>query len=332
MAKENKKFNKNLAFMFIVPVLVIVVTMSIMGVTFAWFTHAEQTTIASLNLSTSQTFQMTFEIAANTKLDEYEQPYVYNGQTAFDENGLLVTEVHALEQKHYDRNSEQWQKYMNDQAFVAPFVLTLDTNRYAQDGKTIEKQHAVDFNCVIETVSIRNEKNPGIAINLPNNNGTPDDTTDDISSEDIKLGFTWYISGGPQGQLYTPYGRIYSTTPTSSQYAGTILGENGKGYDWLTQRPTVGFNSAQEGSQQGFTFNIVFAPEILYWKQYGSNQVVTDSTSGVPEYNETARDIYGDVFQSAKWNAINRYSAIVYSGSTYSFTVLLTVTTVSEVA
>ena len=72
MAKENKKFNKNLAFMFIVPVLVIVVTMSIMGVTFAWFTHAEQTTIASLNLSTSQTFQMTFEIAANTKLDEYE--------------------------------------------------------------------------------------------------------------------------------------------------------------------------------------------------------------------------------------------------------------------
>ena len=62
MAKKTKKFNKNLAFMFIVPVLVIVVTMSIMGVTFAWFTQAEQTSIATINMSVAETFQITFDV------------------------------------------------------------------------------------------------------------------------------------------------------------------------------------------------------------------------------------------------------------------------------
>lgn len=329
MAKANKKFNKNLAFMFIVPVLVIVVTLSIMGVTFAWFTHAEQTTIATINISTKETFQMTFEIAANTKNDAYDQPYVYNGQTAFDENGLLVTAVHAAEAGLVN-GSEQWQKYMNDQAFVAPFALNLDTNKYASDGKTIEQKYAVDFNCIIESVHIKNPKNPAITIDLPNNNGTPEDMEDDITVEDIKMGFTWYISGGPNEQLYTPYGRLNATAPTNPNGTpannGTILGANGQPYDWSVPIATTGFNSAVEGTN-GFTFNIVFAPEILFWKQFGS----------VDDYNQTANDIYKDaqgnsLFKSDKWNAINRYSSIIYSGSTYSFTVLLTVTKVTEVA
>ena len=82
MAKETKKFNKNLAFMIMVPVLVIVVTMSIMGVTFAWFTHADQTTIATIDLSTSQSFSMTFDIVTDengysTERDDYQQIYQY---------------------------------------------------------------------------------------------------------------------------------------------------------------------------------------------------------------------------------------------------------------
>ena len=45
------------------------------------------------------------------------------------------------------------------------------------------------------------------------------------------------------------------------------------------------------------------------------------------------KDAQGNsLFKSDKWNAINRYSSIIYSGSTYSFTVLLTVTKVTEVA
>ena len=95
MAKEKRKFNKNLALMCIVPVLVLVVTMSIMGVTFAWFNDADETTIATIDLSVSKTFEMTFEIATNTLDDER---YIYKGETAYDSNGLLVTDVHAREE------------------------------------------------------------------------------------------------------------------------------------------------------------------------------------------------------------------------------------------
>ena len=86
MAKEKRKFNKNLALMCIVPVLVLVVTMSIMGVTFAWFNDADETTIATIDLSVSKTFEMTFEIATNTLDDER---YIFNGITVNKENAWL---------------------------------------------------------------------------------------------------------------------------------------------------------------------------------------------------------------------------------------------------
>ena len=327
MAKEKRKFNKNFALMCIVPVLVLVVTMSIMGVTFAWFNEAEQTTIAKLSLSTTQTFKMTFDIGAElneTKYEDYQNQlrYIYKGQTAYDKEGLLVTPVHAIEHYGYEDDSLQYKNYLNDKAFEAPFALKLDTNGYAEDGKTIVKEYAVDFNCVIESVHIYNSENQAIEIKLPND-GKPDDPSDDITPDDIKLGFTWYISGGQEGQWYTPYGRVYSTTPTNpngeNPNYGTIVNDDDSPYDWDTNRPTTAFNSNVEGSN--FTFNIVFAPEKLFWKQYGS----------VDDYNQTASDVYGDLFKSDKWNAINRYSSIIYSGSTYSFTVLLTVTTVTEV-
>ena len=327
MAKDKKTFNKNLMIMCIVPVLVLVVTMSIIGVSYAWFSDADETKIATLSLSTAETFQMTFEIVTkedhtSTKVDNYQNAYVYNGQTAFDENGMLITAIHADEYKHYVRDDELWQKYMNDQAFIAPFELKLDTNTYRTDGGETKFIHSneVDFNCKIDSVHIQNSKNSAIEINLPGNNGTPDDTTDDISVDDIKLGFTWFISGGPDGQLYTPYGRVYSTSPTTASRNGSIVCD-----DWTVPIATSGFNSDEEGNT--FTFNIVFAPEILYWKQYGSNEVKNEK-AGVAEYNETATDIYPTTFQTAKWDAINRYSSIIYSGSTYSFTVLLTVTKV----
>jgi hypothetical protein len=187
MAKEKRKFNKNFALMCIVPVLVLVVTMSIMGVTFAWFNDAEQTTIATLSLSTTQTFKMTFDIGAElneTKYEDYQNQlrYIYKGQTAYDKNGLLVTPVHAIEHYGYEDDSLQYKTYLNDQAFVAPFELKLDTNGYAEDGKTIVKKYAVDFNCVIEGVHIYNNENQAIEIKLPNN-GKPDDTSDDVLVE-----------------------------------------------------------------------------------------------------------------------------------------------------
>ena len=311
MAKETKKFNKNLVMMIVVPVLVMTVTMGIIGVSFAWFNDAEQTTIATLDLSTSETFQMTFEIDQYSQIfdQENQRRYIYAGQTAFDKNGLLVTDVHAREILGYtDVDSRQYKNYMNDQAFVVPFNLRMDTNGYE-----------VDFTCIIESVEVSKEGSEAAGIYLPTNNGTEDDTTDDITVEDIKLGFTWYISAG--NTWYTPYGTISATTPTDQ--STTIPSMNIA--DWTKHSLNTDFQATldQENTDKAnFAFNIVFAPEILFWQQYGS----------LTEYKQTASDVYGSVYKSDKWNAINRYSSQVYSGSTYKFTVLLTVEALREVA
>lgn len=314
MATDKKKFSKNLLVMCIVPILVLVVTMSIIGVTFAWFNDAEQTTIATLNLTTSQTFKMTFDIITDengnsTITDSYDQAYIYKGETAFDSNGMLVTDIHATE-SGLEVDSIEYNQYMNDEAFVAPFKLKLDTGTYWTTDKENDKayvhRYAVDFNCIIESVHIYNSENEAIEIKLPNDNGTPDILTDDITAEDIKLGFTWFITGS--NQMFTPYGRVYATNRANATTDGPIDLDN-----WDNRLPTTDFDSYVDGVD--FTFNIVFAPEKLYWMQYGSKT----------DYNKSATDIYGNTFKSDKWNAINRYSSIIYSGSTYSFTVLLTV-------
>lgn len=328
MATDKKKFSKNLLVMCIVPILVLVVTMSIIGVTFAWFNDAEQTTIATLNLTTSQTFKMTFDIITDengnsTITDSYDQAYIYKGETAFDSNGMLVTDIHAIE-SGLEVDSIEYNQYMNDEAFVAPFKLKLDTGTYWTTDKENDKayvhRYAVDFNCIIESVHIYNSENEAIEIKLPNDNGTPDDLTDDITPEDIKLGFTWFISGA--NEMFTPYGRFSSTQRANSTTGGALAN---KVQNWDIKQPIKDFDTYVLRTTE-FEFNIVFAPEKLYWMQYGSTNGKDDQGNTiVGDYNKSAFDIYGNTFKSDKWNAINRYSSIIYSGSTYSFTVLLTV-------
>ena len=319
MAKEKRKFNKHLALMCIVPVLVLVITMSIMGVTFAWFNDAEQTTIATLSLSTTQIFEMTFEIQSTTP--ENDERYVYKGQTAYDSGGMLVTDVHAREIMGYEQGNDMYNMYILDKAFVAPFDLKLDTNIYNEKDEMV-KRNKVNFTCEIESVHIYNEDNEAIEITLPTNSGTPDDTSDDITPEDIKLGFTWYISDSLGQVWHTPYGTIYASQPAGMQSNGDFKAGPIVTNDWDTSISIKDFYATKT---ERYTFNIVFAPEKLFWKQYGNQE----------DYMQSAYDIYGDVYgkeqRSEKWNAINRYSLLVYSGSTYSFNVLLTVNSVTEV-
>ncbi|MBO7326870.1 MAG: hypothetical protein J6U74_05110 [Clostridia bacterium] len=326
MAKKTKKFNKNLAFMFIVPVLVIVVTMSIMGVTFAWFTQAEQTSIATINMSVAETFQITFDVLTGA-VDEYgEELFIYNGQEALDEKGLLITEVHANEMGLDDNNSN----YIKDRAFSAPFYVKFDTNMYDSDGETVLKKHEVDFTCIIESVHVH-KKGSSTELKLPNDNGTTENAADDITVEDIKLGFTWYIEDTINNCWYTPYGTISSTQTTDATTNGPIQLPR---EDWSAPILNKGFSASSlnqtDQTKLPHIFHIVFAPEVLFWKQYGKN--VPNGIEGVAEYNETAANIYGSEFGSTKWNTVNSYSASMFTGSTYSFTIMLTVSNVTEVA
>ena len=312
MAKEGKKFNKKLALTVAIPALVMAVIIAVIGVSFAWFTDSVTAEIATINLSVAEMFVMEFVLDEQTLTNpETMQNYIYEGQTAYDNAGMLVTDVHASEQLGFTSGAS-YVSYMNDKAFVAPFNLRLDTEGYK-----------VAFSCKITNVSISNSSSQNISpIVLPTDNDTKDDLTDDLTEEDIKLGFTWYIKDS-ENSLYTPFGTIPNIVYTREDTIEPALDiEN-----WSVPVLNENFVASHDGSEgYNYTFNIVFAPEILYWQQYGSVDV----------YNQTATQIYGDAnvdggFRSTKWNAINKYSSQVYSGSTYKFTVVLTVDSVVKV-
>jgi predicted ribosomally synthesized peptide with SipW-like signal peptide len=306
MAKDGKKFNKKLALTVAIPALIMVVIMGVVGVSFAWFTDSVTAEIATINLSVAEVFVMEFVLDEQTLTNpETRQNYIYEGQTAYDSNGMLVTDVHANEQRGLTSTSgASYVSYMNDSAFVAPFNLRLDTEGYR-----------VDFGCKITGVNISNPNNQNIsAIVLPSDNDTPENVA--LTEEDIKLGFTWYIKDA-QNRLYTPYGTIQNIVPTRNNTTVPALDVA----NWDVPILNTGFVASHDGSEgYNYTFNIVFAPEVLYWQQYGATSV----------YNQTAKDVYGDAdvdggYKSQKWNAINKYSSQIYSGSTYKFTVVLTV-------
>ena len=305
MAKEGKKFNKKLALTVAIPALIMVVIIGVVGVSFAWFSDSVSADIATINLTTADVFMMEFVVDGTAQA-------IYSGQTAFDSNGLLVTDVHGAEKA---LQGAALTSYLNDVAFVAPFNLRMDT-----------EGHDISFDCKITNVNIAKAESTLAPIVLPGNNNTPDNTTDDLTESDIKLGFTWYIKG-EDNDYYTPYGTRNGLVRTQSSTEVPTF-DIAKG-SWDITVPVLNsdFNTSFAGdSGHNFTFNIVFAPEILYWQQYGPVDV----------YNQTAEQIYGDAnvdggFRSAKWNSINKYSSQIYSGSTYRFTVMLSVKSAEEV-
>ncbi len=314
MAKSERKFSKKLALTVAIPAVVMIVIIAVLGVSFAWFSDSVTAQIATINMSVADIFVMEFVISEDTQVYDPDNnlSYIYEGQTAFDSSGLLITDTHATEKGLV---GAQRVSYMNDRAFIAPFNLRLDT-----DGWTVA------FTAKISNVSITNttvgedgevtHKVAPITIPTPTTDADSQDAVT-LTEEDVKLGFTWYIKDS-FNRLYTPYGTMNNIVPTTSATVTPALNVN----NWEVPILNSGFVAAFDGGEDeyNYSFNIVFAPEILYWQQYGSTDV----------YNQTAQDIYGDSsvdggFKSTKWNAINKYSSQVYSGSTYRFTVVLTV-------
>lgn len=175
-----------------------------------------------------------------------------------------------------------------DKPFIAPFGLRLDTVGYK-----------VSFNCAIIQVEIFHEDKAE----------DPNKISTDVIS-DIELGFTWYITETNPNNWYTPYGTVDLNSqglPSNNVFGSSDLSEK------VSNSEFIATASQDDTALSNFVFNIVFAPEKLFWDQY---------CAGDPK---SAKDIYGDVYRSNRWNAINKYSLQTYSGYTYKFSVELTV-------
>ena len=180
-----------------------------------------------------------------------------------------------------------------DKPFIAPFNLRLDTVGYK-----------VSFNCAIVKVEIFHEDKAE----------DPNKISTDVIS-DIELGFTWYITETTPKNWYTPYGTVVDLNsqdlPSNDAFGSLNLSAKVSNSGFIA-------TASQDTAISNFVFNIVFAPEKLFWQQYCAGDPMS------------AEDLYGDEnvdggFRSPKWNAINKYSLQTYSGYTYKFSVELTV-------
>ena len=176
-----------------------------------------------------------------------------------------------------------------DKPFIAPFSLRLDTVGYE-----------VSFNCAIVKVEIFHEDKAE----------DPNKISTDVIS-DIELGFTWYITETNPDNWYTPYGTVDVSSsqglPSNKVFGSLDLSEK------VSNSGFIATASQVDTALSNFVFNIVFAPEKLFWQQYCSGDPMS------------AKDLYGDVYRSDRWDAINKYSLQTYSGYTYKFSVELTV-------
>ncbi len=274
--RKAKKLNKIFSVASLLLAL-IAVTIALVGASFsyAWFSSYSTASIESINFATADVVTLGFTGATG---DPNENKY--SGEMAIDADGYLVTRSNALAGGIVE-NSGAYLQYIAEKAFEVSTVININTN-----GRALNLN--VDFNELLITGAGAAE-----LVSLSGNN-----------ANDINYGFTWFMKKKTVGEvvdntIYTPYGKFDSTASMNITSASQ-------------KAPITNFLSSETDN---YDFYLVFAPEKLYWMQYGTqartqiNSIYTnDEINNKIYYNDGVGNIQQqiyystDTFKSARFN------------------------------
>lgn len=316
--KLNKNWMKRTAIV-VVPLLVLIFTVVVVGMTYAWFSTSSVNNIATIDFSTLPRYEIEFILD-----QEGLESFKYNGQTGVlaarpNASGAFNAEAASTYGKHLvtsnwagvlsadgDCPAFNSTKYLLDSPFVFYADMTLVT------GDDPIDLHVSITNVLIEFRTAGGEPDPAYSAltrELPND--------DDGTVDDIACGFTWYIKqmgGDDTGRVYSPYG-------VASGSGGNITYTNYRAGETSTWSALPELHDITDFSASGetFRFYIVFAPEKLFWYQYSEYSINNGEEAwkwNMDEvYNSTELNKYG-------WNYLN-YTSQNYAGATFKFTVTL---------
>lgn len=320
----------------VVPLLVMAISVSVIGVSFAWFSVGTSVEIATINLSFADIFTLRFEIDDNIE-------NMYNGQTAVmgsemntsgrfpigADGGRLVNRRWALDTANgglgLSPSDASFGRYIADSPYIASFPMRLNT-----DGRAITLE--VSF----EAMSIKKYSGEGrdrteitsLTIEMPSVVEEGEVPTYDKS--DICYGFTWFLV--VNGVTYSPYGSLGENFAASSESGAGTFFENAS----LPNKTALENFYAElpaDSQAANCTFYIVFAPERLYWMQYFENDWTKTKAGGtiqkiaengtVTNY-QTGNAYSQEELNSSAWDYL-KYSSQAYAGAEFNFTVLLEV-------
>lgn len=305
-SEEKAKKLKRITGIFI-PVMVLVITGALVGTSFAWFSDKADAKISSLKLTTAPVFTLTFNVAS-------QEVDLYNGQTAFDRDGHLVTEKWATDTtfgKGLSAGSTQYETYIGNKAYARKSVIKLDT-----EGKKVDLDFDFDKLGIYDREY--NEATPPELIKETLKYAIPY-VSEDGSIEryygDIAYGFTWYIKKEGGGEVFTPYGIM-----TAAQF------ESGDNTVWSALPARSGVKGFV-ADNSNYELCVIFAPEKLFWMQYSSS----DWTKTVDEvYFQAERD---KIYDPANYNT-NRsqpfYSTNIYVGVEFDLSARIKVDNIRE--
>ena len=268
MSNRTKKKTMKLITGILIPIFIMVSSIVMVGVSYAWFSPSADAGISTINMVSEEAFTLTFAIQSHnpTSLENRNE---YAGQQAFyptrANDTHLVTEKYA---QHLELSGNAYEEYLLDAPYDIGTQIRLNT-----------ENKEVDFEIYVNSVVIRMEtrdpNNPSIITN--------NELLLVLTHQDqlIEYGFTWYLVDQSGEYIYTPYGIQYQSESDSNANANKlkITGENESLKTWASTPVKQEIRSFRANNAL-MTLHIVFCPEKLYWMQYSKGKsIVNDNTT-----------------------------------------------------
>ena len=282
----------------IIPIFIMVASIVMVGVSYAWFNTTISNDISTITLSTEEAFTLTFNFGDDPDEDKYEGQLAYVTKNTVTH---LVTDEYAIEVLEYSNPSTIYDGYMLDSPYKVGTNVLLDT-----------QSKIVDFEVYINSINIYMEETEnGITTTTPLMTLS---STDSVNL--IPYGFTWYILDSSNNKIYTPYGT--STEGNDLSVTGNAVSEK-----WFSTPSLQSITNFTSTSESAMTIYIVFCPEKLYWMQYSLGKTynaTADWIAGLediyPTVNERNRIYHLDTYGNTS-NGYSPTSNPDVSGVTY---------------
>ena len=301
------KKGKNIKFIvsIVTAIVIMVGSLTMVGISYAWFSDTAKTEVSTIELSTASCFVLSFDFGENPE-DKYTGQFGFRNAQG---NNHLVTSEFATKNLGYASGTTNYISYMLDKAFEVGTQFTMDT-----------EDKYVEFNVAISSV----------VVTLKQEGDNPDITLMNLTDEDlIRYGFTWYIRIG--NEIYTPYRghKVYQTIPSTNNILPLYNDSVAVKWDTTPTKENITHFKANNATANLF---IVFCPEKAYWYQYGEN---TQDGKSKEDWELNIDEIYSQdeinkITHLSSYPALtgSTYSDASYRGADFKFDVTVTVVNV----
>lgn len=346
--EKSRKMNKmKLVFGIAIPMLVIVVTMVMVGVSFAWFSNADKTTISEITFSTAESYSVEFGL---DQTSGYYDNIAYAGQetlTTIDGKGKLITSSIKGDDSMVQGNTAYYfvnTIKLNTSGNNFDITMAFDYIRIYKPTLTSEGNKQLDSNGVvlgtnkaiyggIEIGSNSIEKAPYVFTwmfkkHAENTQATNYTSVQGSESKSMKAlapasGETWY----------TPYGAL--TFDNNGEYVAKINGSTENVNSIKSVEANNITNFATTGTDgELYDFYIIFAPQKMFYMQFFSADKdkygIQDVYTKTDENNEIVFDTVVKTDICGTLTNKMFYSDLAYSGMSFDFSALISVEGVHE--